>query len=147
MFITKMLLPRRTFLRGAGAVVALPLLEAMVPAMTAFAKTAAATPRRFGAIYIPHGAIMDQWTPATVGNGFEFKPILKPLEAFKDHTVIVSNLGQTGRREHQYAYRDRRRMAERGDCEADGRRGRLPRDDRRSDRREEDRPGHAVPVD
>jgi len=96
MFISKLSLPRRTFLRGAGATVALPLLEAMVPAMTAFAKTAAAPQRRFGAIYIPHGAIMDQWTPATVGTGFEFKPILQPLEAFKDQTVIVSNLQRPG---------------------------------------------------
>jgi len=96
MFITKMLLPRRTFLRGAGAAVALPLLEAMVPAMTALAQTAAAPQRRFGAIYIPHGAIMDQWTPSTVGSGFDFKPILKPLEAFKDRTVIVSNLARPG---------------------------------------------------
>ena len=96
MFISKMLLPRRTFLRGAGAAVALPLLEAMVPAMTALAQTAAAPQRRFGAIYIPHGAIMDQWTPATVGSGFDFKPILKPLEAFKDRTVIVSNLARPG---------------------------------------------------
>src|SRR5580692_5798775 len=96
MFITRMLLHRRTFLRGVGATVALPFLEAMVPAMTAAAKTAALPTRRFGGIYIPHGAIMDQWTPATVGTGFEFKPILKPLEAFKDQLVVVSNLGRPG---------------------------------------------------
>ena len=66
MFITKMSLPRRTFLRGMGATVALPLLEAMVPALTATAQTAA-SPARFGAVYVPHGAIMDQWTPATRG--------------------------------------------------------------------------------
>jgi hypothetical protein len=96
MFITRMSLPRRTFLRGIGATVALPFLEAMVPAMTAAAKTAASPQRRFGAIYIPHGAIMDQWTPATVGTGFELKPILKPLETFKDQMVVVSNLGRPG---------------------------------------------------
>jgi hypothetical protein len=96
MFITKMSLSRRTFLRGAGVSVALPFLEAMVPAFTATAKTAAQPVRRFGAIYIPHGAIMDQWTPATVGNGFDFKPILKPLEPFKDQTIIVSNLARPG---------------------------------------------------
>jgi hypothetical protein len=96
MFITKMSLSRRTFLRGAGVSMALPFLEAMVPAFTATAKTAANPTRRFGAIYIPHGAIMDQWTPATVGGGFEFKPILKALEPFKDRTIIVSNLARPG---------------------------------------------------
>ena len=96
MFITKTSLSRRTFLRGAGVTVALPFLEAMVPAFTATVKTAAQPTRRFGAIYIPHGAIMDQWTPATVGSGFDFTPILKPLEAFKGHTVIVSNLMRPG---------------------------------------------------
>ena len=85
MFITKMSLSRRTFLRGAGVTVALPFLEAMVPAMTATAaKTAANPTKRFGAIYIPHGAIMDQWTPPTAGTGFDFTPILKPLEPFKE---------------------------------------------------------------
>ena len=69
MFITKMSLPRRTFLRGMGATVALPLLEAMVPALTATAQTAANPVRRFGAVYIPHGKIMDQWTPAADGRG------------------------------------------------------------------------------
>ena len=96
MFITKTSLSRRTFLRGAGFTVALPFLEAMVPALTATVKTAAQPTRRFGAIYIPHGAIMDQWTPATLGTGFDFTPILKPLEAFKDHTIIVSNLMRPG---------------------------------------------------
>ena len=96
MFITKKSLSRRTFLRGAGVTVALPFLEAMVPAFTATVKTAAQPTRRFGAVYIPHGAIMDQWTPPTVGSGFDFTPILKPLEAFKDHTVIVSNLMRPG---------------------------------------------------
>ena len=92
MFITKMSLPRRTFLRGVGATVALPLLEAMVPAFTATAKTAANAPMRFGAVYIPHGAIMDQYTPKVVGRGFGFTPILKPLEPFKDSLIVVSNL-------------------------------------------------------
>jgi hypothetical protein len=77
MFITKLSLPRRTFLRGIGAVVALPALEAMVPAFTASA--AAAAPTRFGAVYVPNGAIMEQWTPAKAGAGFEFTPILQPL--------------------------------------------------------------------
>jgi hypothetical protein len=96
MFITKMSLPRRTFLRGVGATVALPLLEAMVPAFTATAKTAANAPMRFGAVYIPHGAIMDQYTPREVGRGFGFTPILKPLEPFKDSLIVVSNLDRPG---------------------------------------------------
>jgi hypothetical protein len=96
MFITKTSLSRRTFLRGAGVTVALPFLEAMVPAFTATAKTAAKPTLRFGAIYIPHGAIMNQWTPVTAGSGFEFTPILKPLEAFKDRTIVVSNLARPG---------------------------------------------------
>jgi hypothetical protein len=90
MFITKMSLPRRTFLRGMGVTVALPLLEAMVPALTATAQTAANPVRRFGAVYLPHGKILDQWTPAAEGRGFEFTPILKPLEAFRDHVCVVS---------------------------------------------------------
>jgi Protein of unknown function (DUF1552) len=96
MFISKLSLPRRTFLRGVGATVALPLLEAMVPALTATAKTAAAGRLRFGAVYIPHGAIMDRYTPASQGVGFEFSPILKPLESVKEHVVVVSNLDRPG---------------------------------------------------
>jgi hypothetical protein len=82
------------FLRGIGATVALPLLEAMVPALTATAKTAANSPRRLGCIYVPHGEIMEQWTPATAGAGFEIKPIMKPLEPFRDALVVVSNLAR-----------------------------------------------------
>jgi hypothetical protein len=96
MFISKMSLPRRTFLRGMGAAVALPLLEAMVPALTATAKTAATPRMRFGAVYIPHGAIMERYRPATEGVGFEFPPILKPLEPFKDSLIVVSNLDRPG---------------------------------------------------
>ena len=92
MFITKLSLPRRTFLRGIGATLSLPLLEAMVPALTATAQTAANPRRRFGAVYIPHGVIMDQWTPATEGADFAFMPIMKPLEPFRQQVVVVSNL-------------------------------------------------------
>ena len=81
MFITKMSLPRRTFLRGMGVTLALPLLESMVPALTAMARTAAAPnpTRRFGAIFVPLGERPGFWTPKTVGENFEFMPILKPL--------------------------------------------------------------------
>jgi hypothetical protein len=92
MFITKRSLPRRLFLRGLGVAVGLPLLESMVPAMTALAQTPARPKTRFGAIYFPNGAIVEQWIPDQAGAGFEFKPILKPLEKFKDQMVIVSNL-------------------------------------------------------
>jgi hypothetical protein len=92
MFISKLSLPRRTFLRGVGATIALPFLDAMVPALTATAKTAANPAPRFGAVYIPNGAIMDRWIPEKVGAGFEFTPILKPLERFKESVVVVTNL-------------------------------------------------------
>jgi hypothetical protein len=92
MFITKRSLPRRTFLSGMGVVVGLPLLEAMVPALTALAQTPAKPKPRFGAVYFPNGAIVEQWIPDQVGAGFDFKPILKPLEAFKDQMVLVTNL-------------------------------------------------------
>jgi hypothetical protein len=92
MIITKMALPRRTFLRGMGTVVALPLLDAMVPALSAAAQTAAAPVRRLGFVYIPNGAIMDQWTPAAEGKAFDLSPILKPLEAHRDRLTVVSNL-------------------------------------------------------
>jgi hypothetical protein len=96
MQIRKMSLPRRTFLRGLGTAVALPLLDAMVPSFTALAKTAATPQKRFGAVYIPHGAIMERYTPAKAGTGFDFTPILKPLQPFKDNLVVVSNLDRPG---------------------------------------------------
>ena len=92
MFVTKKFLPRRTFLQGMGVAVSLPLLDAMVPAFTALARAQARPRTRFGAIYVPNGAIMEQWIPERVGAGFEFKPILKPLETFQDQVVVVSNL-------------------------------------------------------
>jgi len=93
MFITKKHLPRRTFLRGMGVTLALPLLDSMVPARTLFAQTAAKASPRLGFVYIPHGAIMDKWTPAAEGAGFEFTPILKPLEPFRDRLNVISGLG------------------------------------------------------
>jgi hypothetical protein len=92
MILTKTALPRRTVLRGLGASLALPLLDAMVPAMTPSARTAAAPVRRFGAVFVPMGERPSHWTPATTGVGFEFSPILKPIERFRDHVTVVSNL-------------------------------------------------------
>ena len=88
MFIAKKHLPRRTFLRGAGATLALPLLDAMVPA---FGQAPIQGPR-LGFIYFPHGAIMDRWTPDTTGHGFEFKETLKLLEPYRNRLSIVSGL-------------------------------------------------------
>lgn len=88
MFVTKKFLSRRTLLKVAGASISLPFLDSMLPALSA----AAAPPKRFGAIYFPNGAIMKQFTPATTGAGFEFTPILKPLESFKDSLAVVTNL-------------------------------------------------------
>ena len=91
-FITKKHLSRRTFLKGAGVAVALPLLDSMVPASTAMAQTAANPRTRFGAIYFPHGATMDKWTPAKDGTNFEFSEILQPLEPFRNQINIISDL-------------------------------------------------------
>jgi len=88
MVITKMALPRRTFIRGMGAALALPFLDAMVPAMSALSKAAP----RFAAIYCGNGANMLDWTPATEGVGFAFSRILKPLEAFRDRTLVFTGL-------------------------------------------------------
>ena len=92
MFITRKHLSRRTFLRGAGVSVALPLLESMVPAATALAQSAAAPRTRLGCIYIPHGATMDKWTPAGDGTAFEWSEILQPLDPFRSRVCVVSNL-------------------------------------------------------
>src|SRR5262245_31832475 len=92
MIITKMALPRRTFLRGIGATVALPLLDAMVPALTVRARTAANPVRRFACAYMGNGANMALWTPTGEGAGFELSPILKPLSSLRDRVVIVSGL-------------------------------------------------------
>jgi len=93
MFVTKKHLPRRTFLKGVGVSLALPLLDSMIPARTLLAQTAGKPLSRLGFVYVPHGAIMDKWTPATEGAGFEFTPILKPLEPFRDRLNVVSGLG------------------------------------------------------
>jgi hypothetical protein len=92
MFIFRKHLSRRTFLRGTGAAIALPFLDAMAPAQTPVRQTAAAPKTRFACFYVPHGATMDKWTPATEGTGFEFTEILKPLEQYREQVNIVSGL-------------------------------------------------------
>ncbi len=90
-FITKKHLPRRTFLRGLGVTMSLPLLDSMIPAQTPLLKTAAKPQIRLGLCFIPHGAVMANWTPAEEG-ALKLSRTLKPLEAFRDQVVVVSNL-------------------------------------------------------
>ncbi len=96
MFITKKHIPRRTFLRGVGATLALPLLDAMVPARTLLAQTAANPQRRLGFVYFPNGAVMDQWIPAQSGSNIQLSPILKCLEPYQSQVVVVGNLARAG---------------------------------------------------
>ena len=92
MLITKKHLPRRTVLRGLGAAISLPLLDAMIPAGTALAQTAAAPSPKLGFFYFPHGAVMDRWTPASTGKTFDVPQILGPLAPYKDYMTVVSGL-------------------------------------------------------
>lgn len=92
MIIRRKALPRRSFLRGTGAMLALPLLDAMVPAMTALASTPANPVRRLGFVYIPMGANQAQWSPASVGAVTELSPILHSLTPFIDRITVVGNL-------------------------------------------------------
>ena len=93
MFITKKYLSRRTVLRGLGTSIALPLLDAMIPAHTALAKTAAKGKPRMGFFYLPHGAVMNEWTPKGEGTNFELSRILQPLEPFRNQLTVISGLG------------------------------------------------------
>lgn len=92
MIITKKALRRRTFLRGMGATVALPLLDAMVPALTAQSATPASPARRLGFVYIPMGCNQAQWVPKAVGRITELSPTLSPLTPFLDQLTVISNL-------------------------------------------------------
>jgi uncharacterized protein DUF1552 len=92
MIVTKKSIPRRTMLRGLGAAMALPFLDGMVPALRAIAQTAASGKQRFGAVYVPNGMVMQNWTPVAEGAGFEFSPILQPLEALRKQVLILSGL-------------------------------------------------------
>ena len=92
MIITKKAIPRRTMLKGLGASLALPLLDGMVPAFTALRDTAADPVRRLGIVYVPNGMMMDHWTPATEGIGFNFPTILQPLERFRDQVEVLSGM-------------------------------------------------------
>lgn len=93
MMVTKKYLPRRTFLRGLGAAVALPLLDGMCPAFAAIGQSERINAaRRLGVFYIPNGIIMDQWTPGAEGTAFEWTPTLAPLAPFRDQVLVLSGL-------------------------------------------------------
>src|SRR5450631_2595173 len=97
MFISKKSISRRAVLKGAvGATVALPLLEAMVPAMTAQSKSAAAPTLRFGGVYVPNGALPEVWHPKEVGSGFTFTRPMKSLEPFRKQLITVSGMTGSG---------------------------------------------------
>ena len=91
-FTSRMALPRRTFLHGMGATLALPLLDAMVPAATAAAKTAATPIRRLGFVFMPMGADITRWTPPGAGKLDELSPILSSLAPVKQHVSVITNL-------------------------------------------------------
>src|SRR5499425_644405 len=94
MFITRKHIPRRTFLRGCGVTLALPLLDSMLPAQTPLRRTAAGpeSVRRFVGIWHPHGAAPGYWSPLQEGANFEFSYITKPLEPFRDRVVLITGL-------------------------------------------------------
>jgi hypothetical protein len=96
MYLTRKALSRRAVLQGVGAAITLPLLDAMVPAGTALAQTAAAPRPRMGFIYFPHGAVMNRWSPAETGKDFRISPILKPLDPYRSQMTIVSGLRNKG---------------------------------------------------
>jgi hypothetical protein len=98
MMIFKKAIPRRAFLRGAGASLALPLLDSMIPALTASQLTPAKPVRRLSIVYIANGAIMEKWTPADTGAAFEMTPILEPLAPFRDRMLVITGLAQNAGR-------------------------------------------------
>jgi len=91
-FLTSKALPRRTVLRGLGAAVALPFLDAMLPAASLRARAAGAPVQRFQTFYVPNGMAMEYWTPKGVGNAFELSPILEPLAPFRNQLLVLSGL-------------------------------------------------------
>jgi hypothetical protein len=94
-FVTRKHLDRRTFLRGlGGAALALPMLDSMAPALRAATNGATGSPVRLAFVYVPNGIIPAAWTPDADGKGFEFKRSMKPLEPFREHLNVISNLAQ-----------------------------------------------------
>src|SRR6202051_4938717 len=98
MMITKKSVSRRTLLQGIGASLALPLLDAMIPAMAATRLSAAKPAVRLGFVYVPNGIIQKAWLPTKAETDFEFLQTMKPLEPFRDQMLVLSNLMQRGGR-------------------------------------------------
>ena len=92
MIVTKKHLPRRTFLRGMGVSLALPLLDSMVPALSASTRAAGGSVSRLYVGYVPNGVIMDQWTPSAEGDGIDLPQTLAPLAPYRDKVTVVTGL-------------------------------------------------------
>src|SRR5690242_11158932 len=90
--ITRKTMNRRTLLRGSGAALALPMMDAMMPSSSRAAEMADAARKRLHVIYTPNGMMMDNWTPAETGAGYTLTPILKPLEAYREKFIVISGL-------------------------------------------------------
>jgi Protein of unknown function (DUF1552) len=102
MMIFRKAIPRRTFLRGAGSALALPLLDAMRPAFTSAAESAALTAKRLSFFAVPNGIIMDRWTPTAAGQGFPITPVLEPFAAFRDRMVVIGGLANNEARKLEF---------------------------------------------
>jgi len=102
MMVFRKSIPRRTFLRGAGTALALPLLDAMFPAFATARQTAPLRATRLSFLAVPNGIIMDQWTPTASGKNYSITPVLEPLAAFKDRTVILSGLANNEARKLEF---------------------------------------------
>jgi uncharacterized protein DUF1552 len=102
MMVFRKAIPRRTFLRGAGTALALPLLDAMLPAFASAAQIATTRATRLSFFAVPNGIIMNKWTPAAVGGGFPLTPVLEPLAAFRDRMVVMSGLANNEARKLEF---------------------------------------------
>ena len=102
MMVFRKSIPRRTFLRGAGTALALPLLDAMFPAFESAAQTASRTATRLSFLAVPNGIIMDKWTPTAIGGGYPITPVLEPLAGFKDRMVVLSGLANNEARKLEF---------------------------------------------
>ena len=146
MMILKKAMPRRTFLRGMGATVALPLLDAMVPSLTAQTQTAANPVRRLSYVYMPMGSDLPRWTPPVeTGPLTQLSVDAQPARA-GDQTRHHRLRHGVEKRVSRDARDFERGVSERGQGEVDGEQRLLPRNDSRSDRREADRSGDAAAV-
>ena len=145
MIVSKKAMSRRTFLRGVGTALALPLLDAMIPSMTALAQTPAAPQRlrRLGYVYIPMGCDVTRWTPPGVNRLDELSSTLGPLAPVKEHVTVISNLelrnaypGTHATSNSAFLSAARAKLTESTDL--------FPGNYRRPDRRPANRPSHAT---